>query len=151
MCTSGCGSLRAAATSRSCRAGRSSGSPFQNTEPAASMASWTFSGLVRFGWLATLGRSILTACVSNGAVMMKMTSSISITSISGIMLISAIGRAFVALVSNPPKAMLCGLFQNFRHGGARRGRLDLAVVGAGGEEGEHVVRESVELGEHEAV
>src|SRR5215475_1503948 len=151
MCTSGCGSLRAAATSRACRAGRSTGSPFQNIVLVVLMASWTFSGLVRFGWLDTLGRSILTACVSNGAVMMKMTSSTSITSISGIMLISAIGRAFAPLVSKPPKAMLRGSFHDFRHGGARRGRVGLAVVGAGGEEGEHVVRKSVELGEHEAV
>ena len=50
-----------------------------------------FSGLVMLGWLDALGRSIFTACVSSGAVMMKITSSTSITSISGIMLISAIG------------------------------------------------------------
>ena len=57
-----------------------------------------WSGLVRLAWLEALGRSTLTACVSSGAVMMKMTSSTSITSISGIMLISAIGAGAPPLV-----------------------------------------------------
>jgi hypothetical protein len=47
----------------------------------------------------------LTACVINGAVMMKMTSSTSITSISGIMLISALSPSPLSFVS-PPKAIM---------------------------------------------
>src|SRR5688500_8382947 len=44
-----------------------------------------------FGLLDALGRSTLTECVSNGAVMMKITSSTSITSTSGTTLISESG------------------------------------------------------------
>jgi hypothetical protein len=49
-----------------------------------------------------IGRSMRTECVSSGAVMMKITSSTSITSMSGIMLISAIGRCAPSW-SKPPK------------------------------------------------
>ena len=90
---------------RSRHSGASTTSPFQYTTPSRSIASCTLSGLVWLAWLEALGRSTLTACVSSGAVMMKMTSSTSITSISGIMLISAIGACAPPL-SKPPKAML---------------------------------------------
>ena len=50
------------------------------------------------------GRSSLTAWVSSGAVRMKITSSTSITSISGTMLISAMGAAAPCLLK-PPNAI----------------------------------------------
>src|SRR5262245_10057093 len=124
---------------------RSSVSPFQNTCPSASIATCTLSGLVTFGALEALGRSTFTACVSSGAVMMKITSSTSITSISGIMLISAIG--VVALPRcRSPKA-ISGLRRRRleRHHGAGFRR------GARGKEGEEVVREAVEACEQQAV
>jgi hypothetical protein len=83
---------------------RSTASPFQYTTPPSSIASWTLSGLVWFAWLEAFGRSTFTAWVSSGAVMMKITSSTSITSMSGIMLISAIGASFAPL-PKPPKAI----------------------------------------------
>ncbi len=53
--------------------------------PNAMCSAW-----VTFGSLAALGRSIFTAWVSSGAVMMKITRSTSITSTSGTTLMSAI-------------------------------------------------------------
>jgi hypothetical protein len=76
---------------RSRHFGASTASPFQYTMPSWSMASWMLSGLVRLTSLDALGRSTFTAWVSSGAVMMKITRRTSMTSISGIMLISAIG------------------------------------------------------------
>ena len=55
------------------------------------MANSIFSGLRSLTCELAFGSSSLTACVSSGAVMMKITSSTSMTSISGTMLISAIG------------------------------------------------------------
>ena len=98
-----------ATPSRSRNAARSTVSPFQNIwlEPSIESAIW--SGCVRLGVLAAFGRSIFTACVSSGAVMMKITSSTSITSMSGIMLISAIGRPPAPDWSNPPNAIYATL------------------------------------------
>src|SRR3954447_6682441 len=58
-----------------------------------------------FGLLAAFGRSILTECVSKGAVIMNMTSSTSITSTSGTTLISAAGIGRLPL-SMLPKAIM---------------------------------------------
>src|SRR6187455_2326773 len=98
-----------------------------------------------FGLLETLGRSTLTACVSSGAVMMKITSSTSITSMSGIMLISAIGAALPSLL-NPPKA-ISGTLDPRRRRLRRRDRLHgyhrsrVDHVRAGGEHRIEVMRE----------
>jgi hypothetical protein len=51
------------------------------------------------------GTSMRTACDSNGAVMMKITSSTSITSINGTMLISDIGAPLLPPPLKLPKAM----------------------------------------------
>src|SRR5574343_1139091 len=105
-----------------------------------------FSGV---GVLAARGRSTLTECVISGAVMMKMMSSTSITSTSGVMLISAVG-IWVPCELKLPRAMLCGL-----HGSAGAHRVDLGAVGdeglADGEEGVEVVGKRVEIGQHDAV
>ena len=63
------------------------------------------SARVRLGRLDALGKSILTAWVSSGAVMMKITNSTSITSMSGTMLISDIAWP-LPLESKLPKAMI---------------------------------------------
>ena len=55
------------------------------------MANSILSGTGRFSWLVACGSCSLTECVSSGAVTMKITSSTSITSISGTMLISDTG------------------------------------------------------------
>jgi hypothetical protein len=88
-----------------CRFGGCTISPFQNTVPVALIDSEMWSGLVRLGLLVARGRSIFTEWVSSGAVTMKITSSTSITSISGIMLISAIGAA-PPLRSKLPNAIM---------------------------------------------
>src|SRR5262245_24924445 len=102
------------------------------------------------GLLDAFGRSTLTACVSNGAVMMKITSSTSITSMSGIMLISAIGAVLPSLLK-PPKAMSGAALGT---GGGRFHRHDrrrLAHVRAGGEHRVEVVRERIQARQHQAV
>ncbi len=64
-----------------------------------------------FGSLDACGKSIRTAWVSNGAVIMKITSSTSMTSTSGIMLISAMGVVFCPdsklpnAITPPPPAL----------------------------------------------
>jgi hypothetical protein len=101
------------------------------------------------------GSSSFTACVRGGAVTMKMTSSTSITSISGTMLISAIGvPAFFG--SKLAKAIL-------RSSGCRRAGRDRPHVrprlcaDAGAQrlahrhEGMQLVGEGVELGREHAV
>ena len=80
-------------------------SPFQNSEPVASMANSTFSGFWISAVELALGRSSLTALVRSGAVTMKITSSTSTTSINGTMLISAMGWDEF-LRSKLPKAMI---------------------------------------------
>ena len=60
---------------------------------------------VSLGWAASVcGRSSLRLDVISGAVIMKMTSSTSMTSISGVMLMSLIGCA-PGVRSSRPKAM----------------------------------------------
>src|SRR5215217_8880849 len=117
--------------------------------PFALMPSWMFSGFVRFGLLDAFGRSIFTACVSSGAVMMKITSSTSITSISGIMLISAIGAASLPALK-VPKAM-SGAFHRERRRLERRHRRGVVDVRAGRQERKEIVRERIELREHQPV
>src|SRR4029078_2151789 len=94
---------------------------FQYTSPFALIASWIFCGCVILGVLDARGRSTFTACVSSGAVMMKITSSTSMTSISGTMLISAMGALELALL-NPPNAitLLLGLRADAAWAQARR-------------------------------
>src|ERR1041384_6376020 len=87
------------------------------------MANWILSGLVILGVEVALGRSTFTAWVSSGAVMMKITSSTSITSISGTMLISAIG-APAFFESKLAHAMALG----FPRGGAAHADRDQRVV-----------------------
>ncbi len=66
-------------------------SSFQKIAPEASIDSVIVSGLSALALACALGRSSLIECVSSGAVMMKITSSTSITSTSGVVLISDIG------------------------------------------------------------
>src|SRR4051812_28587301 len=105
------------------------------------------SGFVRFGRLEACGRSSLTACVSSGAVMMKMTRSTSITSMSGIMLISASG-AGATPCRKPPNAMSAGSL------GGRLERHDSSGIDyrrASCEHAVEIVRVSVQAGESQAV
>src|SRR4051812_35492598 len=108
-----------------------------------------FSGLVRFGVLEALGRSIFTEWVSSGAVMMKITSSTSITSMSGIMLISAIG-ALPPVRLKFPKAISGALLDGrARDRGLERHDLaEFAHVRAGGQHGVKVVRKGIERRQH---
>src|SRR5512146_718872 len=97
------------------------------------------------GELDALGRSIFTACVSSGAVMMKITSNTSMTSISGIMLISAIGVPAPVLLNSPNAMSGRPFYQRCRF--YRRYRRNVFDVRTGGKEGEQVMRERIELGE----
>src|SRR6185295_5754545 len=106
------------------------------------MPSWMLSARVMLGVLVALGRSILTECVRSGAVMMKITSSTSMTSISGIMLISAIG-ASAPLRWKPPKAMLGALPRGLRRF-ERDHRCCVVHVRARREDREEIVCETVE-------
>src|SRR5471030_973488 len=69
------------------------------------MESVIVSGVSRATCDATFGKSSRIACVNNGAVMMNITSKTSMTSINGVMLISAMGAPFDFL-SSPPNAMM---------------------------------------------
>src|SRR5215831_3571451 len=81
--------------------------------------------------------------------MMKMTRSTSITSISGIILISAIG-ASAPLRRNPPNAMSDSL--SLRDSlPERQHRTAIADVRAGAQHGKEIVRKTVECGERDAV
>src|SRR5580765_6313210 len=78
--------------------------------------------------------------------MMKMTSSTSITSMSGIMLISAIAAGWDSCLK-PPKAISGSLHRGLQ----RHHRPRHADRRAGGEDGVKVMRIRIELGEHKAV
>ena len=80
------------------------GSLFQYSLPSPAIDSVIVSGFSCAVGDCALGKSSLIACVSSGAVMMKMTSSTSITSTSGVVFISAIG-AWPVRPSSPPNAM----------------------------------------------
>src|SRR3990167_6978866 len=100
-----------------------------------------FCGLVCSGSLVACGRSMFTACFMTGTVMMKMMSSTSMTSTSGVMLISFITSSVSSWV---PKAM--AFSSGLPH------RNDLASAAAGhprprDEIGMQVVGEAVELGQ----
>src|SRR3990167_5116187 len=71
--------------------------------PCASTVRRTVSGLTFCASLFARGKSMLTACFITGTVMMKMISSTSITSTSGVMLISFITSSVSSWV---PKAMV---------------------------------------------
>jgi hypothetical protein len=122
-------------------------SAFQYTVPSAWIDSWIVSGLTAFGWLDACGRSTLTACVIMGAVMMKITSSTSITSISGIMLISALSPSLLSFVS-PPKAITRSLPRARRRCAPRLCGYAGVVAHPGRHEGEQVMRKAVEFGQH---
>src|SRR5690242_887338 len=109
-----------------------------------------WSGFVRLAWLAAFGKSIFTAWVSSGAVMMKMTRRTSITSISGIMLISAIGADSPPALKLPNAISGCSADRQRRRL-ERHHRSDIVDAGAGSEESVEIVRERVELREHHAV
>src|SRR5512144_1397941 len=88
-----------------------------------------------FGWPASvLGSSSFRLVVMSGAVIMKITSSTSMTSISGVMLMSLIGWA-PGLRSRRPKAIGCSA-----HG------LGLARPAAVDDHLAQIVREAFELG-----
>src|SRR5882757_2805412 len=110
-----------------------------------------------FTWSAVelaLGRSSLTAWVSSGAVTMKMTSRTSTTSISGTMLISAIGAELVFL-SRLPKAMIRSpLLVGSEREAARLERRHLGRALqrlAHRQEGQQLESEGIELGRQHAV
>src|SRR5574343_2034804 len=107
------------------------------------------SGFSGVGVLAALGRSTLTWCVISGAVMMKMISRTSITSTSGVMLISAVG-IWLADELKEPIAISGDL-----GGSPGAHRVDLRAVGdkrlADREEGMQIVGKGVEIGQHDAV
>src|SRR5882672_6626697 len=90
-CTSGCSGISAAARNRassSCRSG--STRPFQIRVPSKSTSMVTTSGGTSGGGGVPTGMFSLTACVWIGMVMMSMMSRTSITSISGVVLMSTI-------------------------------------------------------------
>src|SRR3569623_750705 len=90
-CSSGGGDCSAAVSKRVLMAARSMCSPFQNSAPSPSMEISILSALGCCTAAVAFGKSILIACVSRGAVIMKITSRTNITSINGIMLISDMG------------------------------------------------------------
>src|SRR5262245_62630711 len=100
-----------------------------------------------------LGRSSLTACVSRGAVTMKITSSTRATSINGTMLISAIGWE-EDLRSKLPNAMVPAP-RLVVHGRERHAARPAAAGGLQGaahrQEGQELEGEGVELGGQHAV
>src|SRR5690606_24823753 len=71
-------------------------------------------------WVDTRGRSMRTEWVSSGAVTMKITSSTSMTSISGIMLISASGAP------DPLLSLIAGVISE-RSGGRRPRGIETAM------------------------
>jgi hypothetical protein len=72
-------------------------SPFQPMVPSKSTSMRTISGGLGGAALLGTGMFILTACVWIGIVMMNMISSTSITSISGVVLMSTITSSSLAL------------------------------------------------------
>src|SRR3954468_10565189 len=101
------------------------------------MLNRMFCGLGCSGSLVARGRSTLTECFITGTVMMKMISSTSMTSTSGVMLISFITSSVSSWV---PKAISASLLHrhDFRH--AVRGHAR-----AGHEVGVQVMGEAVQL------
>src|SRR5437899_1663684 len=83
---------------------------FQNTSPSLLTAMTMFSGLVWVGWFLSLGSSTDTLWITTGIVMRKMISNTSITSTSGVVLMSATrsssasGLATVMLMIRSPRA-----------------------------------------------
>ncbi|MNN78726.1 hypothetical protein D3C81_1953040 [compost metagenome] len=71
-----------------------------------------FCGLVSFGWFVARGRSIFTAWLMTGIVMMKMISNTSMTSTSGVMLISLITSS--SSPSSVPNAMMRSFWRECR-------------------------------------
>ena len=79
--------------------------PFQPIVPSKSTSMRTMSGGFGGGLLGPIGMFIFTACVWIGMVMISMISSTSITSISGVVLMSTITSSsgaeptFIAIIS----------------------------------------------------
>ena len=67
------------------------GTSFRYIVPSGSSEITIVSGFSSSSTVEACGRSILILCASSGAVIMKMISSTSMTSTSGVVLISAIG------------------------------------------------------------
>src|SRR5690606_29999224 len=144
MRTSGWGSAAASLANRAGSSSSAIGCSFQNSAPDGSMARSITTGFCSTGWAVTWGTLMRIEWLSRGAVMMKITSSTSITSINGTMLISDM------VVPGPLESKL----PNAMSGSPVAGQADgpavalVAAVGhllAGGQEGEQVVRKSVEL------
>src|SRR5688572_24059189 len=126
----------------------------------ASIANSILSGLSWFAVELTLGSSSLTACVSSGAVMMKITSSTSITSISGTMLMSDIGAEpllpskLAKAITVPSASGVRGRGLRRRHAQRRHRRCALSAAAqrlAQREERHQLERERIELGRQHAV
>src|SRR5690554_2757378 len=111
------------------------------------MAISTTTGSCSTGCALTCGTSMRMEWLSNGAVMMKITSSTSITSISGTMLISDIVLD-EPLESKPPNAM-----SGSACGGRRQIDVAPAVMAAlghllaGGQKGEQIMGEGIQVGQ----
>src|SRR3990167_7500153 len=106
----------------------------------------TVSGLISFGALSARGRSIFTEWVSTGTVMMKMISSTSMTSTSGVMLISLMASS---LSSRPlPNAISVASLLGRDMGDLHQRLLVAGERRAGDEVGMQLVRKPVELAQH---
>src|SRR5438094_759458 len=92
---SGCSAIAAAPRMRASSSGRlESCSPFQMMVPSKSISIVTTCGCVAGGGGVPTGMLSLTACVWIGMVMISMMSSTSITSMSGVVLMSTITSAW---------------------------------------------------------
>src|SRR5579875_244291 len=104
MFNAGCGLLLAAVRSLAFKIASEISPSFQYMVPSGSTArsiGGTSAG-VGLVWGLAFGRSILTLCDISGAVIMKMISNTSITSASGVTLISAPG---ISRLGSPPVLM----------------------------------------------
>src|SRR3990167_10281155 len=109
----------------------------------------TVSGLISLGALSARGRSIFTEWVSTGTVMMKMISSTSMTSTSGVMLISLMASS---LSSRPlPNAISVASLLGHDLGDLHQRLLVAGQRRAGDEIGMQLMRKTVELAQHNLV
>src|SRR5690554_826100 len=139
----GCGVFCASTESRLSSSPASMGSSFQYNEPSASIArviGGTSGAISSFRSRLASGRSTWILCDINGAVIMKMIRSTSITSTSGVTLMSAIGPPLLL----PELKAISELRLNLLDGRLLR-LADFADARAGGEEVVQVVGEGVHL------
>src|SRR3954471_24075142 len=116
---------------RASRSGRpASCSPFQMMVPSKSMSMVTICGCTVFGGGLPTGMLSFTACVWIGIVMMSMMRSTSITSISGVVLMSTITSA--SFCPLPTDIAMAGPFSAARRAARRRlgDEADLQYPGA---------------------